>query len=288
MSGINYSIKIPLSAQIEMASIINASIMPAVAEAVQAIAQVTSERWQERVLAARGIWSVEKNAYAQSISWKSTGPFSAVVEATYKYAQEIETGRPPRDLKRMLDTSQKVRRTIKGKRFLVIPMRHNTPGNSALAQPMPAAVHDLAANMATSKVAGKGQRPSGQVMVLSPKTGMHAAPMQPQFLSNPKTRQASMVAANKYSWGGRISAGMLKAAGLPKEDVKRYAGMVRMEGGTPGAKSSSYMTFRIMMEGQKGWVIPAKPGQYIARAVADEMKPKAAAAMQAAIKQMLG
>lgn len=285
MKGLSYSISIPVSAQMEMAGIINAKIMPMVSQAVQAIAQVTSERWQEEVLAARGIWSVEKDAYAQSISWKTTGDFSAVVEATYKYASEIETGRPPKDLKRMLDTSSKVRRTIKGKRFLVIPMRKNTPGNTAHAQAMPAAVHDLASNLAASKILGQGQRPSGEVTVLSPKTGMHAAPVQTPYLSNPKTRQASMVNANKYAWGGRITAGMLKAAGLPKEDVKRYAGMVRMSTSTPGGgKSSSYLTFRVMMEGSSGWIVPAKPGLYIAKKVAEEMQPKAVKAIGAAVK----
>lgn len=288
MAGVNYSITLPAGAQMALSVGINQQLLPFMSQAVQAIAQVTSERWQEEVRKARGIWSAEKDAYADSISWKSTGPFSAYVEADYKFAYEIETGRPPRDLKKMLDTSAKVRRTLKGKRFLVIPMRHNTPGNSALAQPMPAAVHDLAANMKMSRVVKQSERPSGQVTLLSPKSGMSPAPQQTPFLSNPKTKQAAMVASSKYAWGGRISAGMLKAAGLPKEDVKRYAGMVRMKTSTPGgAKSSSFLTFRIMMEGQAGWIVPAKPGLYLAKKVADEMQPKAEAAMAAAVTETM-
>jgi hypothetical protein len=55
-----------------------------------------------------------------------------------------------------------------------------------------------------------------------------------------------------------------------------------------GATSSAFMTFRIMMEGQKGWVIPAQPGLYIAKKVQEEMQPKAEAAFAGAIKKQFG
>ena len=188
----------------------------------------------------------------------------------------------------MLDTSTKVRRTESGKRFLVIPMRHNTPGHGAHAKAMPAAIHALADQMSKSSVTSMGQRPSGQVTWLSPKAGMGPSAKQTPFLSNPKTRGAMTVASRQYAWGDRLGKAAMKAAGIDAATRKRYAGMVRMETSTPGgAKSSAYMTFRIMMEGQKGWVVPAQPGQWIAKTVAEQMKPKAEMVFAEAVKRTL-
>jgi hypothetical protein len=186
----------------------------------------------------------------------------------------------------MLDTSLKVRRTEGGKRFLVIPFRHNTPGNNALARAMPAGIHNMASAMTPTKVLTTGTRPSGEVTHLSPKTGMHPSKNQTPYLSNPKTKSASMVASRKYAWGNRLTAGQIKAAGFDGATAKRYAGMVKMDTSTPGGpKSSAYMTFRIMMDGQGGWVVPAQPGLYLAKKVAEKMQPKAEQAFAAAVKK---
>lgn len=284
---LTYSLTLGAEAILDKTGAVGKTVMPAVNQAVRAIAQATAAEWQKNVFKAR-LWSGEKDAYAQSITWKMTGDFSAVVSSDYKYVQDIETGRPARDLKKMLDTSMKVRRTQGGKRFLVIPMRHNTPGNGALAAAMPSSVYNMASKLQPSRVVATGQRPSGEVAHLSPKTGMHPAAQQSPYLSNPKTRQASMVTARKYAWGGRLTAGMLKGAGFDAPSVKRYAGMVRMDTSTPGgSKSSAFMTFRIMMEGQKGWVVPPQPGQFLAKKTVDTMRPKATEAMKLAIQKTL-
>ena len=52
-----------------------------------------------------------------------------------------------------------------------------------------------------------------------------------------------------------------------------------------GSKSSSFLSFRIMMEGQSGWIIPAQPGLHIAKAVVDKMQPLAEQAFAAAAKK---
>lgn len=287
MSAVSYQITFTAGSQIELARGINKKVMPLLNQAVKAIAQQTVADWQEAVYKAK-LWSGEKDAYAQSIKWEMTGDFSAMVSTDYKYAAEIETGRPPRDLKKMLDTSLKVRRTEKGKRFLVIPMRHNTPGNAAHAKAMPQAVYGLAKAMTPSRVVATGQRPSGEVTHLSPKTGMQPSATQTPYLSNSKTKQALTVNRNQYAWGGRLTAAMLKSAGMSAQDAKLYAGMVKMDTSTPGkkGKSSAYMTFRIMMEGQTGkWVIPAQPGLFLARGVAQAMQPKAEAAFALAVQK---
>lgn len=285
MAQLTYSITFDLGSTLDITAIVNKAVFPLLHQSVNAIGKQTAENWKEAVYKAK-LWSGEKDAYADSITWHMTGDFSGYVEATYKHAEEIETGRPARDLKKMLDTSMKVRRTEKGKRFLVIPMRHNTPGNS---RAMPAAVHALADKMGKSSITGAGLRPVGEVTRLSPKTGMHASANQTGFLSNPSTKQHSMTAKMSYAWGDRLSKAAMKEAGIDAATRKRYAGMVRMDTSTPGgANSSAFMTFRIMMEDSKGWVVPPQPGLFLAKKVTDDMRPKAETVFQEAIKRTVG
>lgn len=282
MTAISYNISFDLGSKLEISAGINAQVLPLMNQTVRAIAQQTAIDWQKAAYQAK-LWSVEKDAYMQSIKWAMTGDFTALVESDYKYVQDIETGRPPRDLKKMLDTSSKVRRTENGKRFLVIPMRHNTPGNGALARAMPQGVYELAGAITASKVVSSGQRPSGEVTHLSPKTGMHASAKQSPYLSNPKTKQAATVTALKYAWGGRLTAAAIKGADMDAATAKRYAGMVRFPDGSGG---HSHVTFRIMMEGATGkWIVPAKPGLFLARGVAQAMQPKATAAFALEVKK---
>ena len=281
----NYTISVAAGSQLDAAAGINMTVLPLLAQAVRAVAQQAAAEWKESVYKAK-LWSGEKDAYANSIQWFMTGDFSARVESDYKHAQAIETGRPAYDMKRMLDTSSKIRRTLDGRRFLVIPMRQNTPGNTAHAGAMPGSVHALAQKMAPSKITAQTRRPTGEITHLSPKTGMHPASKQTPFLSNVKTKKALTVPRNKYAWGDRLTASALRESGASKEEVRRYKGMVRFDTSTPqGGKSSSYLTFRIMMDGQSGkWIIPAKPGLHLLNKVAASIQPKAEAAFAAAIK----
>lgn len=284
MAQIQYQITFDLASKLEIMSVVNKQVFPMLNQAVRAIAAKTAADWKTSVLKAK-LWSVEKDAYANSINWKMTGDFSAYVEADYKYAQEIETGRPARDLKRMLDTSQKVRRTKDGRRFLIIPFRHGTPGAK---NAMPGPVYGLASAMAPSKVVATGQRPSGQVTHLSAKTGMSVAQKQTPYLSNTSSKSANMVSSRAYAWGDRLTRGQLKDAGMDAAMRRRYAGMVKMDTSTPGGgKSSAFMTFRVMMEGSQGWIIPAKSGLFLAKKTADTMGPKAQSAFAEAIARQL-
>lgn len=284
MAAIKFSVDIDLGSQLNLSAGINAQLFPLVNQAVNGIAQATAARWVEAVQRAK-LWSGEKDAYAKTISYKMTGDFTAVVSSDYKFVQDIETGRPPRDLKRMLDTSSKVRRTKDGTRFLVIPFRHNTPGNSG---GMPTSVHALASGMRSSSVSGMGQREVGQTVKLSPRTGMTPAKGTP-FMSSLSSKSAAMTSARTYTWGDRLMKGAMKEAGIGAADRRRYSGMVKMDTSTPGgAKSSAYLTFRIMSEKSKGWIIPAQPGQNIAESVAKEMQPIADTILAEAVKRSLG
>ena len=262
-----YTFSLDLPSNDDIKKIVNGAVLPRVTQAVHAIAQQARVNWQDAVMHAR-LWSGEKVPYVASIKMEMTGAFSAVVSTDYKYADEIENGRPPRDLKKMLDTSSKVRRTKDGRRFLVIPFRHNAPGSDALAPAMPTAVYQMAKGLSASSIIGSGTRPSGEVTILSRKTGMRATSAHSPYLSHIKSGGHYLVNKSSYAWGDRLTPAMLH--GQSKVDQGKYAGMTRFKTSTGG---SSYLTFRVMMEGSAGWMIPARQGQFLAKKVADDLAP---------------
>jgi hypothetical protein len=282
MADTQFNISLQLPSVDQLIRVINGATFPLAAKAVAAIASETSFRWKESVARAR-LWQGEKTPYIQSIKVRVLNDLNMEVYSDYKYAQEIEEGRPPRDLKLMLNTSTKTRVSQKGRRFLVIPMRHNTPGNDALAPAMPTSVYELAKEMIPTEVTGMGQRYSGEEVNLSPTSGMTHSGQNPNFLSNPATKSAFMVPRANYSWGGKLSRGALLAAGASKQDAKLFAGMVRMKESTGG---STYLTFRTLAEGSPGWITKPVPGKHIAQKVAQQMQPLATAAIGEAMKRM--
>lgn len=279
-----FKISVDMSGVAAGANILNQQVMPLLNQAVRAVAQQTQINWMESVQRAK-LWSGEKDAYSASITWQMTGPFSAVVSSNYRYAEEIETGRPPRDLKRMLDTSMKVRRTKDGRRFLVIPFRHNTPGNDAHAPAMPESVYALASQLSPSKIVGQAKRASGEVTSLHPTWGMRTLKKQTPFASHAPSKSTYLVARNVYQWGNKLPAFAL----ANKAEERKYGNMYRFDSRTPGGKRySTYLTFRIMMEGSPGWIVPAKPGLFLAKKVADQMQPLAEQVFGEAMKRTLG
>ena len=284
MADNGFSIKIELGDIINVGGVITSSVLPRVHEAIGAIAEQARQNWADGIMKAPGIWSEEKKAYAASLRWDYVSDFHARVTTDYDKATQIENGRPARDLKVMLNTSQKVRRTESGKRFLVIPLRHNTTGNSAHAQDMPQAVMQMAKQLAPSRVVSQGVRPSGEVTTISPGVGMMPSKNQTPFASN-IGGGAMMVQKNNYQWGGRLTRSDMKAAGVSAADRKRYAGMYRFDTtGAGGTRSSTYLTFRIMSEDSSGWIIPAKPGLHIVQDVVVGLNPVAEQVLAQAVK----
>lgn len=282
MADLKISFSFDLGDTLDVQGIVNKQVFPLLNQAVRAVANQTALDWQANVYKAK-LWSGEKDAYAKTISWRMTGDFTAVVESDYRFAEDIENGRPARDLKKMLFSSMKVRRTEDGRRFLVIPMRHN------MSKLQDAGIYQMASELSPSTILGQDERQSGEVTQFSPQTGMSAAPSKAQtpFLSNASTKKAMMVNKNHYSWGDRLKRSAMKSAGVPASTRSWAAGMTRFDTSTGGAKSSAYLTFRIMMEGSNGWIVPAQAGQNIASKTAEAMQPKATSAFSEAIKRTL-
>jgi len=231
----------------------------AIAQAVQTTALTAQAAWKQTVLQTPGLWQPIKDRYADSIRVEYDG-MGARIYSDDPMATPIETGIPARDMKRMLDTSAKVRVAQTGKhagqRYLIIPFRHNTPGNTALAGAMPQAVYAQAKQLTKSHVTGK----------VSMRSGLNA--------SNPHTKGPLMTMRNTYKWGDRLNGA---------DTPKRFKGMVRFNTSSGGQNSSSFLTFRVMGEWSPGWIIKAQPGRFIVKAVSDQAQQMLQSEVTAAI-----
>jgi hypothetical protein len=262
--AIDFKISVDFSDLLAASPIAKGLVFENLSRQVELTAAAGAERWKQAVFSAP-LWDGERRAYAATISYRMIGPYAAEISSNYKFSEDIESGRPPYDLKQMLNTSMKVRVSKKGKRYLIIPFRHNTPGNAAHAPAMPSEVYESARELSFSKITGTGKRASG--------TGAFDI----------KTRAKFMVASRKYHWGGRLAAEpeyKLK----PQHHSDPYSGMVRFKEKTGGSK---YLTFRVMVEGSPGWIVPAKPGLWLAKNVAESLERGAAGDFGAAIAKDL-
>lgn len=202
---------------------------------------------------------IRSGGYEGSIHTRQTGPFEGEIFSDAPHADALERGMPPRDLKRMLDSSLKVRISKAGKRYLIIPFRHGTPDAVTLQSVMPPEVHDLWRGLRKSRVLNTGMRASG--------TGA----------LDIRTRNPVLVPARNYRWGDRLTVTQLNAAGVHGERARRMQGMVHFQNpsGRGGGKHGQYLTFRIMTEGSRGWLTKGTPGYWPARTTAEQLRPQA-------------
>lgn len=261
-------------------------LFPNLSYAVQEIAQRGQVIWMGYAggapLPDGSTIQARSGAYLRSIQLSQAGPFSAEIFSELPYARIIEDGAPARDMKRMLDTSMKVRISKTGKRYLIIPFRWGTPGTTGFGRNvMPPEVHaawrDPTSAMTPSRVTGMSKRPSGNSAY------------------DVRTKSPFLVSQRQYHWGGRLTKPMLNGMGIHGQAARRMAGMVNMQnpsGNGGGGKHSSFLTFRVMVEDSPGWLAPAQPGKHPARTTADRLRPVAEQAFGAAVvtdlKQILG
>lgn len=262
--AIGYQLSVDLSALRGLTAQMAQTLAPNVQFAVSATAAEAVQRWQQAVTQAK-LWSVEKDAYLKSIRWEMTSQavtangldFAAKVWTDYKLAPDIETGRPARDLKAVLPTAKRARQVHTGKhagqKYLLIPFRHNIPSPSGIgahAPQMPAHIYAQAKKLAASTELPLGSK--------KPATRLSAT--------------GHTVPQKSYAWGGRLPSGL-----APKKKVYHvtdlYAGMVRFDTSSGKQKSSAYLTFRTMGQWSDGWIVPAKPGLYLAKGVMDGIQP---------------
>lgn len=249
---------------------------PTLAGAVAEMAMLAKAQWlayaQGEPLPNGQVIGIRSGTYHRSIQLEQVGPFAFRVFSNLAYAEAIETGSPARDLKKMLDSSLKVRRTKDGKRYLIIPFRWGTPGTIGFGNNvMPQAVHDFfkPQSVARSRIISLGRRESG--------TGAYDL----------KTRQTILVPQRNYAWGARLTAQHLGAMGIGGQAAKHMAGMTnfRKKDARGGAAHSQYLTFRVMTEDSPGWQAPAIPGKYPAKITAEKIKGIAEQAFKQAMEE---
>jgi hypothetical protein len=276
-----FRIDVDLGSILPTGAALNGRQFPALSYAVQTIAQLAQDNW---VAYAHGAPLPDGKAiqnrtgeYARSILVRRTGDLSAEVYSDLAYAHAIEEGGPARDMKRILNSSMKVRVAKDGKRYLIIPFRWNAPG-SVMGHQMPEQVWSWWQGRGASHIVNgemNYKRLSG--------TGTY----------DWRTRARITTPAWRYHWGERLGKDALAAAGVTGKAAQRMRGMVnfRNPGGKGGSAHSQFLTFRIMKEGSKGWIVPAQEGKWPARTVAQQLQSVAedafSAAAQADIEQML-
>ncbi len=270
MSGSQFRIAVDLSDLMPEGSALTADAFPALSYAVKRIAAAAHEQWVAYAhgapLPSGDTINSRSGTYARSIQVADLGDFSSEIFSVLPYAKAIEEGTPARDLKDMLRTSLKVRLTKDGRRYLIVPFRHDNP-NSLQNNPMPQPVADWwkDKSRASSHITGDFQRLSG--------TGAF----------DRKTRQAITTPGRLYSWGSKLGKTDLAGMGIHGKEAKRLAGMVQFR--NPSGGHTQHLTFRVMVEGGKGWLAPAQAGKWPARTTADLFRPIAEEAFPAAVAQ---
>ncbi len=246
---------------------LSADVFPSLAAAVARVAERGLDIWRayasgEPLPNGKSIHS-RSGTYARSIKMRMTGDFSAEDYSDLAYAKVLEEGGPPRDLKTMLSTSSKVRISKAGKRYLIIPFQHGTPGSVSLRSTMTPATHALAKALTPSHVTGRLTVPAA--------TGAHDL----------RSRMPVMVTRNTYKWGGRLKADSLRAAGASGNQLRHMTGMVKMQDATK--RHTSYLTFRVMTEDSTGWITRGSPAYWPAQSTAEILTPIAESAFRDAV-----
>ena len=263
---------------------LTAEAFPNLAYAVETITALTHERWTQYAMGLPlpdgQVVHPRDGTYARSILSRAFGPFRGEVYTELAYAKDIEQGTAARDMKKILGTSLKVRLTKDGRRYLIIPIRHDTPGTAGGTNGMPAEVHAWWQGKQASSVS------SALLNYRRLTTHYQDASGKRHGVYDMKTKARITVPAWRYHWGDRMSKKDLTALGMADHQVKRMAGMVnfRTPGKSGGAANSQYMTFRTMVEGGKGWIAPAQPGRHVAQQTADQVRPMAEQAFAAAVE----
>jgi len=220
------------------------------AEAVIVSVGVVKQQWQ---YVAGATLKHSTGAYNNSIveEYELDGdPLAGRAICTHPAAHWLENGHMGSfDMKKALQTSDKVKVSKTGKRYLVIPFRHGTPGATTMRSS-----YEKAGTNQMKRISGMPKNVFSKAKPLSPS------------VRNPET--------GKTKWGGRLPAGTsdkgFKGKIKPKHKADPFSGMVRIpkQGG-----GSEYITFRVMTEDSKGWIHPGNPALRIAeraRAMSEE------------------
>lgn len=228
------------------------------AKAIERAGEVFIQEW---IKTAESKFKHTDGSYAQGIQNGADYPYNGdplhfKIVHTSKNAYWLEKGYDSFDMKKMLDSSAKVRISKKGKRYLIIPFRHGNP-NSVIHKAMPTEIYKQAVKLRQSKIIGTYE----EGIVQGAQSFKEAEIMR---ANNP-----NKVKRNLYKWGEHLNLG--------DDSYKIYNGMVRFNSNPNTARDkikktlskfinnsnnekqySTYLTFRVMSESSNGWIHPAQ------------------------------
>lgn len=280
-----FRIAVDLSQLMPTNSPLDRTAFPSLALAVQAIVDRVEGTWKGFAsgvpLPSGKSIGIRSGQYMRSINQRMTGDFAGEVFSNLPYAETIEKGAPARDMKALLNSSPKVRISQRtGRRYLIIPFRHDTGNAMSGNKPMPDSVRQWWEGKVASYVrSGFERRPVHSDMAghITPEHAVYSL----------RTHKLLTVPQRRYQWGDRMKAADLEALGASAQQIKRMQGMVnfRRPGQSGGAAHSKFITFRTMSEGSKGWIQPARDGLYPARETANIYRPLAEQLFTAAVAE---
>lgn len=235
-------------------TVLNSKGLPNTQHGLSEVAKFTKNEWQRQAMT---MIKHSTGGYVQGIIIEENPDelWSQVINRS-PIAFYLEEGTKSFDMKKMLQTSHQVRVNKKGKKYLIIPFRHLTPGEfkkgelteqRATGRSMPESIYEMAQELAMSNVTGMFYEKSKQlVSTAQARKTIAGAPAAQRW---------------NYTWGNRGKG----FGGI-------YEGMVRFQ--TTGG-GSRYLTFRTMSENSAGWIHPGIQAKHIAQQTAEIVKPKA-------------
>ena len=280
-----FRIGVDVGAMIPDGSPLSAELFPVLSEAVRVVSETAWRTWQdyaagETMPNGKQI-KIRSGTYLRSIALRQLGPFDAEVYSDLPYAKSIEEGTRERDLHDMLGSSLNTRRTKDGRRYLIIPFRWFSSGSVASDNQMPQSIQNWWKSETPSHIIGHSWRESGT----------HAVAFRNLTTGTYRQSRGDILEVRKrrYTWGARLDKDTISAAGVTGKNADRMAGMVnfRKPRAKGGGSHSQYMTFRVMVEGGKGWKVPAREGMWPARTTADQLRPDAERIFGEAVKRDL-
>lgn len=187
----------------------------------------------------------------------------------------LEFGTDAFDMKKILQTSHKVREGKDGKRYLIIPFRWGTPNTvvvgAYVGREMPRPVHQFMLR----------RSPTGDRLFReSSVTGTFTEPSLLDGVT-PVTRRT-------YSWGDSLTPQDIRELGLDPDSKpgRHMVGMYRFnDPEDPSGRHAQHVTFRVMSENSRpdAWVRPAMPGYHVAENIKRMLDAIAPAFLQQAL-----
>lgn len=204
--------------------------------------------------------------YARSIKVNLSSLTEKLIYTDSPKHKYIEEGHGEIDLKPGLLSGPKAR-TSTGKdphQYNIVAFRHGSAGSSSSNAPMPINIYNIVKGFEQSRVTGTFPDVKGvtrRTYKFNDRLGQ-AGPQETKNISPEMQKKLSekyrVNVSDTYTW-----------------KTGKYSGMVRMQANTAKAKSSSYITFRVVSKysDPASWIVPEQAPIPIRQAVIDTMKP---------------